>query len=146
LAYVNNDKGDFRNIFTGASDYLQTFATEMTKVLDNSLIGRIADTVKGQQASAALVEETGAPKEDINLALEILSTGSEVAKAAFKLTPLGALVTSLVPSLGADGRLVSSSTTDSSYTTGNNDNSVTVSPLNNSNVGLKAGQTDYGLN
>ena len=130
--YVNNDKGDFRNIFTGASDYLQTFATEMSKVLDNSLIGKIADTPEGEQTSAALVDATGAPKEDINLALEILSTGSELAKAAFKMTPLGQLVVAIVPSLGADGRLVSSSTTDSSYTTGNNDNSVTVSPLNNS--------------
>ena len=132
IAYDANDQGDLTNIFTGASDYLQGFATEMTKVLDNSLVGKIANTLEGQQTSAALVDATGAPKEDINLALEILSTGSELAKAAFKMTPLGQLVVAIVPSLGADGRLVSSSTTDSSYTTGNNDNSVTVSPLNNS--------------
>ena len=127
-------ENDLTNVFTGASDYLQTFATEMSKVLDNSLVGKIANTLEGARASAALVEETGAPEEDINLALEIFNTGTEVAKAAFKMTPLGQLVTAIVPSLGADGRLVSSSTTDSSYTTGNNDNSVTVNPLNNSTV------------
>tara|TARA_R110002126_G_scaffold43230_1_gene124027 strand:- start:277 stop:1629 length:1353 start_codon:yes stop_codon:yes gene_type:complete len=127
-------ENDLTNVFTGASDYLQTFATEMSKVLDNSLVGKIANTLEGARASAALVEETGAPEEDINLALEIFNTGSEVVKAAFKLTPFGALVAAYVPSLGADGRLVSSSTTDSSYTTGNNDNSVTVSGLGNSTV------------
>jgi hypothetical protein len=126
--YDANDQGDFMNVFTGASDYLQTFATEMSKVLDNSLVGKIANTAEGARASAALVEETGAPEEDINLALEIFNTGSEVVKAAFKLTPFGALVAAYVPSLGADGRLVSSSTTDSSYTTGNNDNNVNVTP------------------
>jgi hypothetical protein len=132
LGYDANDQGDLTNVFTGASDYLQGFATEMTKVLDNGLVGKIANTLEGKQTSAALVDATGAPEEDINLALEIFNTGSEVIKAGFKMTPLGQLITAIVPSLGADGRLVSSSTTDSSYTTGNNDNSVTVSPLNNS--------------
>jgi hypothetical protein len=132
LGYDANDQGDLTNVFTGASDYLQGFATEMTKVLDNGLVGKIANTLEGKQTSAALVDATGAPEEDINLALEIFNTGSEVIKAGFKMTPLGQLITAIVPSLGADGRLVSSNTTDSSYTTGNNDNSVTVSPLNNS--------------
>jgi len=131
--YVNNDKGDLMNVFTGVSNYLERFATEMTKVLDNGLVGKIADTLEGEQTSNALVAATGAPKEDINLAMEILSKGNEVVQAGFKLTPLGQVVSSLIAS-SASGGLVSSSTTDSSYTTGNNDNSVTVTPLNNSTV------------
>ena len=128
LGYVNNDQGNLTNVFTGASDYLKGFATEMTKVLDNSLVGRIADTLQGEQTANAVVAATGAPKEDVNLAMEIFSKGNEVVQAAFKLTPLGQLVSSLIAS-SASGGLVSSSTTDSSYTTGNNDNSVTASPV-----------------
>jgi hypothetical protein len=55
----------------------------------------------------------------------------DVIAAGLKLTPAGRLVMDLFPSLGANGSLVSSSTTDSSYTTGNNDNNannVTVTP------------------
>ena len=120
-------ENDLTNVFTGASEYLKGFATEMTKVLDNSLVGKIANTLEGQQTSNALVAATGAPKEDINLAMEILSKGNEVVQAGFKMTPLGQLVSSIMASLPAEG-LVSSSTTDSSYITGNNDNSVTVTP------------------
>jgi len=140
--YVNNDQGDLTNVFTGASEYLKGFATEMTKVLDNSLVGKIANTLEGQQTSSALVAATGAPKEDINLAMEILSKGNEVVQAGFKMTPLGQLVSAIIASTAAGG-LVSSSTTDSSYTTGNNDNKSNNNI--NSNVGLQAGQTDYGL-
>ena len=139
--YVNNDQGDLTNIFTGASDYLQGFATEMTKVLDNSLVGKIANTLEGQQTSAALVDATGAPKEDINLALEILSTGSELAKAAFKMTPLGQLVVAIVPSLGQSTLNTNVPVTD--LTNSGSDNKTDNNT--NSNVGLKAGQTDYGL-
>jgi len=135
-------ENDLTNVFTGASEYLKGFATEMTKVLDNSLVGKIANTLEGQQTSSALVAATGAPKEDINLAMEILSKGNEVVQAGFKMTPLGQLVSAIIASTAAGG-LVSSSTTDSSYTTGNNDNKSNNNI--NSNVGLQAGQTDYGL-
>ena len=121
---------DLTNVFTGASDYLKGFATEMTKVLDNSLVGKIANTLEGEQTANAVVAATGAPKEDVNLAMEILSKGNEVVQAGFKMTPLGQLVSAIIASTAAGG-LVSSSTTDSSYITGNNDNSVTVTPLNN---------------
>jgi hypothetical protein len=145
---------DLTNVFTGASDYLKGFATEMTKVLDNSLVGKIANTLEGQKTSAALVEATGAPKEDINLALEVFSTGSEVVKAAFKLTPFGALVAAYVPSLGQSTLNTNIPVTDLS--TSVNDNNVTVTPYvsgsdnktdnnTNSSGGVQAGQTDYGL-
>jgi len=126
--YTNNDQGDLTNVFTGASEYLKGFATEMTKVLDNSLVGKIANTLEGKQTADAVAYATGESKEDVNLAMEILSKGNEVVQAAFKLTPFGQVVSSIMASLPAEG-LVSSSTTDSSYTTGNNDNSVTASPV-----------------
>ena len=120
-------ENDLTNVFTGASDYLKGFATEMTKVLDNSLVGKIANTLEGDKTADAIAYATNESKEDVNLALEILSKGNEVVQAAFKLTPFGQVVSSLIASLPAGG-LVSSSTTDSSYITGNNDNSVTVTP------------------
>jgi len=123
-------ENDLTNVFTGVSGYLERFATEMTKVLDNSLVGKIANTLEGDKTADAIAYATNESKEDVNLALEILSKGNEVVQAAFKLTPFGQVVSSLIASLPAGG-LVSSSTTDSSYITGNNDNSVTVTPLNN---------------
>jgi hypothetical protein len=144
-AYVNNDQGDLMNVFTGASDYLKGFATAMTKVLDNSLVGKIANTLEGQKTSAALVEATGAPKEDINLALEVFNTGSEVIKAGFKLTPLGQIITAIIPSLGQSTLNTNVPVTDKSESSNDINNFAQNTADVNSAIKFSSGLTGGGL-